>query len=285
MRAEDRSQAARADVAHLKFSLRLAFGAVVAIWFVYFIERTSGVDLGVLGIRPGEASGMLGVLFAPLLHGDFGHLLTNSLPVFLLGGGLLYLYPRSAPYVLALIWLGGGTAVYFFARPSTHIGASGVTYGLMCFLFFAGALRREPPGIALALIVAFLYGSAIWGVFPLEAGVSYESHAAGAIIGTALAIVFRRFDPIALPDAVDAEDDEWREEDVTNYERDGWSSQAGRALEFAGERDRNLQEGSEEERDLELDQEAWRDSDHFADEELYPPEDDDANFSKSGSRR
>jgi membrane associated rhomboid family serine protease len=161
------------------------------MWFLRFFETATGVELIGLAVVPRELFGLIGVLTAPLIHGDFAHLISNSLPVLFLGTGLLYLYPRSAPIVLAIVYFGSGLAVWFFARPSAHLGASGLTYGLVTFLFFSGVLRRDPPAIGLALIVAFLYGGTIWGVLPIEQGVSFESHLAGAALGLICSLALR----------------------------------------------------------------------------------------------
>lgn len=182
------------DLRHLRNSFRITAYAVAILWAIRLFESVTGADLARFAITPREIPGLMGVLTAPLIHGDFAHLISNSLPVLFLGTGLLYLYPRSAPFVLALVYLLGGFAVWCFARPAAHLGASGVTYGLVTFLFFSGVIRRDPPSIGLALIVAFLYGGTIWGVLPIEQGVSFESHLAGAILGVIGAFLFRNFD-------------------------------------------------------------------------------------------
>jgi membrane associated rhomboid family serine protease len=138
--------------------------------------------------------GLTGILLAPLMHGGFAHLLANSLPLVILGTTMLYLYPHAALRVLPTVYLGSGAAVWLFARDSSHIGASGLVYGLVSFIFLSGLLRRDRRAIGASLLVCFLYGSSVWGVLPLEAGVSWETHLAAAILGTALAFVFRHVD-------------------------------------------------------------------------------------------
>ncbi len=184
----------QADLAHLRRSFRTAAFALVFLWFMYFLETSMGLDFRGLAVVPREIFGLVGILTAPLIHGDFAHLVSNSLPVLFLGTGLLYLYPRSAPLVLAVVYFGSGLGVWLFARPSAHLGASGLTYGLVTFLFLSGVLRRDPPAIGLALIVAFLYGGTIWGVLPIEQGVSFESHLAGAVLGLICAVLLRNRD-------------------------------------------------------------------------------------------
>lgn len=150
------------------------------------------VDFGQFGIVPRSPEGARGILFAPLLHGDFTHLISNSVPLVVLGTGLLYLYRRVSWWVVLIVYVLGGAGVWLFARPaSVHIGASGLIYGFAAFIFFSGLLRRDPPSIALALVVTFLYGGMVWGVLPLEPGVSFEAHLSGALAGILCAFLFR----------------------------------------------------------------------------------------------
>ena len=131
------------------------------------------------------------MFLAPLLHGSLEHIVSNSLPAFILGTALVYAYPMAARYVIPIVWIGAGLGVWLFGRESFHIGASGLNYGMMMFLCVIGAIRRDRRSVAVAFIVFFLYGSMIWGVFPGEPNVSFESHAAGAIIGIVLAVLMR----------------------------------------------------------------------------------------------
>ncbi len=125
---------------------------------------------------------------APLLHGDFAHLMSNALPLAVVGTAMLYLYPDASRIVLPAIYFGPGVAVWLFARDSVHIGASGLVYGLVCYVFVAGILRRDRRAIAASLLVAFMYGALVWGVLPIRIGVSWETHLAAALIGVALAL-------------------------------------------------------------------------------------------------
>jgi len=154
------------------------------------------LDLGPedFGVRPRQLAGLPGILFAPLLHGGFGHLIANSPPLLVLGTTMLYLYPQSALRVLPAVYLGPGIAVWLFARGSSHVGASGLVYGLVSYIFVAGLLRRDRRAIAASLLVCFMYGALVWGVLPIERGVSWETHLAAAVIGVLLAIALRRLD-------------------------------------------------------------------------------------------
>ena len=126
---------------------------------------------------------------------------------------MLYLYPNSALKVLPAVYLGPGIAVWLFGRASSiHVGASGLVYGLVSYVFVAGVIRRDRRAIAASLLVSFLYGSAMWGVLPIEPGVSWETHLAAALIGLLLAIALRRLDVpprkrYAWEDETDDDDD------------------------------------------------------------------------------
>ena len=147
------------------------------------------------GVYPLRASGLWGILWAPLIHGSLSHVFANTLPIIILGTALLYGYPRSAKIVIPVIYIGSGVGVWLFARSSYHIGASGLTLGMMLFVFTIGVLRWDKRAIALALIVSFLYGGTIWGIFPGNPQISYESHLFGAVVGITLAILFKNHDP------------------------------------------------------------------------------------------
>jgi hypothetical protein len=94
--------------------------------------------------------------------------------------------------VFFLIWLLHGIWLWVGGRPAYHIGASGIIYGLASFVFFGGVFRREKGMMALSLLVVFLYGSMIWGLFPLFEGMSWEAHLFGAISGALLSWYYRK---------------------------------------------------------------------------------------------
>jgi len=175
------------------FAAALCFGLL--LWVVKLAELLGGFEFAPLGIYPRRLDGLPGIVFAPFIHGSFAHLFANTAPIVVIGTMLLYGYPRAARVLLPAVYLGGGAAVWLFAREAYHIGASGLAFGMLFFVFTVGALRWERRAIALSLAVFFLYGGMIWGVFPSLPGVSFESHLSGAMIGIALAFLLRRSDP------------------------------------------------------------------------------------------
>jgi len=180
--------------ANFWLAFRIALGFVALIWLIDVVNWALDLDLRSFGVRPRQLAGLPGILLAPLLHSGPLHLAANSMPLLVLGTGIFYLYPNSALKVLPAVYLGPGVAVWLLAEGGNHIGSSGLVYGLASYIFVAGVIRRDRRAIAASLLVAFLYGSMVWGVLPIQPGVSWESHLAGALIGLVMAIALRRLD-------------------------------------------------------------------------------------------
>jgi len=168
---------------HIISSLKLPFQFLVLMWGVHFIQFITQTDFGTFGIYPRTTFGLRGILFAPLIHANIQHLISNSAPLFLLAVLILYFYPRVAVRSLAMIYVLTGVAVWLFARNVFHIGASGVVYGLVSFVFWSGIFRRNLKSIILAIIVTFLYSSLFLGILPNQQGISWESHLLGGLAG------------------------------------------------------------------------------------------------------
>lgn len=171
---------------------------VFFMWLVKIVEVLFEIDLSDFGIYPLTLKGVPGILFSPFIHADFNHLFSNSLPLFLLGVALFYFYSEVALKVFILTFFLTGILVWVAGRDAWHIGASGLVYGLASFLFFSGIIRRYFRLIALSLLIVFLYGSMVWGLFPgVYKNVSWESHMLGFFSGVVLAIWFRKKGPQA----------------------------------------------------------------------------------------
>lgn len=179
---------------HFRLAAKIAFGFVGIVWLIYLMNTGLGQAPAPFGIHPRRWHGLLGLVFAPLVHADFAHLISNTLPLMVLGTTILFLYPISALRVLPAVYLGTGFVVWLFGRESAHFGASGLVYGLVSYIFLAGVLRRDRRAVAASLVVCFMYGSLAWGVLPTQSGVSWETHLAAALIGIGLAIALRRLD-------------------------------------------------------------------------------------------
>ena len=148
-----------------------------------------------MGVIPRTISGIPGIFFAPFIHGNYEHLLSNTLPLLVVGSGLIYFYGEIAKSVLLMIWFFTGFWVWLAARQESHIGASGLIYGLVCFLFLSGILRKDTRLLAVSLLVTFLYGSLVWGILPVDQSISWESHLFGSIAGFFCAVYYRKLGP------------------------------------------------------------------------------------------
>lgn len=197
-------------------SLLLAAAFIAGLWAIELLDRSFDLQLYRFGVYPQTAHGLAGILFAPLIHGSWYHLVSNSFALLLLGTALLYGYPRAAKPVLALVYIGSGIGVWLFARHNYHFGASGLTHGVMFFIFTTGILRRDKLSVALALIVFLLYGNMVWTIFPQEPNISYESHFFGAVTGVLAAFLFRDRDPLPAAKKYD-----WEDETIENDDEPG----------------------------------------------------------------
>ena len=168
---------------------------VVIIWFIKISEYLTDNSFAFLGVKPRNAWGLLGIIFSPFIHGDFEHLWANTVPFLILSVGIFYFYKKIALNVIGLIWLLSGMGVWIMARNSYHIGASGLIYAFTTFLFFSGILRKYLPLIAISLLVAFLYGSLVWGILPQARNISWEGHLMGFIAGIVVAIYYQKQGP------------------------------------------------------------------------------------------
>lgn len=188
---------------------------LLIIWLIKLGEITTDISLSFLGVYPLRPSGLIGIVTSPMIHGDLEHLMANSVPLFVLGGSLFYFYRQIAWKTVAMITLITGLSVWIGGREAYHIGASGVVYGLAGFLFFSGIFRREPRLLAITMLVAFLYGSLVWGIFPElfpEENISYEAHLWGLVTGSLLAFYYKNEGP--QKKRYDWEDDEEEEHEV-----------------------------------------------------------------------
>ena len=179
----------------LLVSMVLPIAFVLLMWLVKSVELFFDLDLYKWGIYPLTAKGLAGIFFSPFIHGGINHLINNTIPILVLGTTLFYFYREVARSVLFFSVLITGLWVWVLARDAFHIGASGVVYSLAAFLFASGAIRKHPRLMAISLLVAFLYGSMVWGVFPIKDRVSWESHLMGMLSGLLLAINFIKYGP------------------------------------------------------------------------------------------
>lgn len=198
-----------AERKRLLLSMLIPFMLVFLMWLMMGTSLLFGNDFHFLGIFPGRASSLTGVITSPFVHSGFRHLFNNSLPLFILGTALFYFYSQVSFRVLLWVTLLTGLAVWMTGRPAWHIGASGIVYGLAAFLFVSGIIRKHIPLMALSLLVAFIYGEMVWGIFPgFRIDISWESHMLGAAAGVILAIWYRHEGPQKPQPFYEREEDE-----------------------------------------------------------------------------
>ena len=184
-----------ADKRRLGRALKASIGFVLLLVIVFGLQGLG--DYRAFAVSPLSPQGLLGLFSAPLLHGSPAHLIANAGALLMLGTLALAVYPRATVRALPLMWLGSGLGAWLLGDPgSYHLGASGVTHGLMFLVFVLGLLRRDRPSIAAGMIAFLFYGGMLLTVLPQEPGVSWQSHLGGALGGILAACLFRRADPV-----------------------------------------------------------------------------------------
>lgn len=172
---------------------------VLVMWMVFWADHLFDFDFYKLGVKPKSLAALKGIIFMPLIHSkqDWAHIVNNSFPTLILLGTLIFYYRTIALRVFVFSWFFTGLGLWMFATNtnSFHIGMSGIIYALAGFLFVSGVIRRYLPLQGISLFVAFLYGSMIWGIFPMETHVSWEGHLSGLVTGVVLAIIYRKQGP------------------------------------------------------------------------------------------
>lgn len=195
---------------------------VAALWVVKLFEEASGISLSSYGMAPRDARGIYGILTYPFLHRDFSHLTSNSIPLLFLGTALFYYYRRFSFQVFLQLFFISGIWLWILGKQgSIHIGASGLVYGLTAFHVTAGLIKRNNGLLAFSLLVMFLYGSMVWGIFPdfyPKRNISWEGHLAGMAAGILLAFFHRHQGPPR--DRYEWEDDEEQSEDPVEEKGD-----------------------------------------------------------------
>jgi membrane associated rhomboid family serine protease len=172
----------------------------MVLWIVFYIQQSFNSRLIGWGVLPRESAGLPGILTSVFIHGDLGHITSNTLPLIVLGMMLFYFYRKIAVPAFLWIWIISGLWLWIGGRnnphnPTYHIGASTLIYGLATFLFFSGVFRRHLQLMVVSALVLFLYGSIVWGIFPIKTEISWEGHLFGAIAGVLVAFNYRKEGP------------------------------------------------------------------------------------------
>ena len=178
----------KAIAQEIKTQLWILGGLVAVMWAVEILDQfvfRAGLrqTLDIYGIYPRNVVGLRGILFAPFLHGNFPHLIGNTVP-FLVLGWLIMLRETSDFFWVSLVSaFVSGLGTWMFGSSAIHIGASGVVFGYLGYLLARGYFERSMTSIAMSLFVGTLYGSLLWGVLPTQMGISWEGHLFGFLGG------------------------------------------------------------------------------------------------------
>ncbi len=202
----------------LKTALVIPSFTILVMALVKFIEVFGHKSFAAFGVIPRDVNGLFGIVTGPLVHGDWEHLMNNSISLFLFGAALFFFYRKIAIKVWLIIYFVSSAMVWLFARGGVaHVGISGVIYGLGFFLFFSGTMRKNRRLAVISLLLTLFYGSMVWGVLPGDPRISWEAHLMGAILGVLLAVYYRKsptgiehFDYEFKPYVPDLIGDEWK---------------------------------------------------------------------------
>ncbi len=179
------------DKSRLFHSFFFPVAFVILIWLIKICEIVFNANWARFGVLPRTTKGIVGIFTSQLIHADFVHLFSNSIPIIVLGAGMFYYFKSLGYKVFAVIYLASGFWVWVSARAVYHIGASGVVYGLAVFLFASGVIRKNTHLLSFSMFVAFVYGGLIWGILPLQNGISWESHLLGSLAGLFAAFYYK----------------------------------------------------------------------------------------------
>lgn len=176
-------------------SFILPFLFVLFLWIITLFDQTFDLQLWRYGVLPRTVQGLTGILFYPLIHADFGHIASNTLPLLILGALTMYFYRAIAVKIFFIIYFVSGILIWIIARQEYHIGASGIIYGMAGFLIFSGMIRRNNKLLAISLLIIFAYSGMMAGMFPTLPQISWEGHLSGFFIGIFCAFIFRHKGP------------------------------------------------------------------------------------------
>ncbi|MBS1634650.1 MAG: rhomboid family intramembrane serine protease [Bacteroidetes bacterium] len=186
---------------------------LLTCWGIFFLDEVYHLQVSEWGISPRTVKGLKGILFSPLIHGNLDHILSNSLPVLILGSLIFYFYKPIAWASIIWMWLISGLWLWVGGRNNEdgtmyHIGASSLIYAFASFIFFSGVFRKRKQLMVISALVILLYGSITWAIFPFDLSISWEGHLSGLLAGLLVAYNYRKEGPQAQPFVWEEEDDD-----------------------------------------------------------------------------
>ncbi len=165
---------------------------VVTMWMIHGVSNLFSINLNWLGTHPRHFVEWYTFLSGALIHSDFQHLTNNTYPILITGLFIFFLFGKYSNFVFITTYFFTGLFIFLFARGNTyHIGASGIAYSWAFLLAASGFFRNDRLSMGLGIVVVLLYGGMIWGVLPLQPGVSWDGHLIGAITGILFAYLYR----------------------------------------------------------------------------------------------
>lgn len=168
----------------------LTLGFTALLWALEIVDAAVDHRLDRYGVQPRSDEGLVGIAFAPVLHGGWDHISANTGPVLVLGFLTLVTGLLRGLLATVVIWVVGGVGVWLVAGSnSNHIGASGLIFGWIVYLAVRGIVNKQLWEIVLGAVVLFVYGGVLWGVLPGQPGVSWQGHLFGAIGGAVAALL------------------------------------------------------------------------------------------------
>ena len=176
-------------------SLLAAFYLIVIIWGIFGIQSLFHLHFERFGILPRTKQGLIGIVFAPFIHDNLQHIAYNTVALFIFSFILALLKPRAGILIWWILAIVTDTLVWIFARGNAvHIGASGVIFAEIGFIFAYGIFRRSFWSILVAILVGAAYGGALWGILPQQPGISWESHLFGLLTGLLIGMIWGKSD-------------------------------------------------------------------------------------------
>jgi len=170
----------------LRDQIYFIFGTVGIFWIVEVVDMLSGQKLEMFfGIKPRAIAGIVGIPCAPFLHGDWPHLMANTLPFMVLGGLVIVTSNRKTfVEICCVVIIAAGLGTWLFGKTGTnHIGASSLVFGFLGFLIWRAWFGRKLLWTMIAVMVGLLYGSILLSLFNIQNGISWSGHFFGLVGG------------------------------------------------------------------------------------------------------
>ena len=169
-------------------SIAYALLFIILLLTVRSVEGFYELDLSFLGISPRELESVFGIFTAPLIHGNFYHLFTNALPLFVLISTIIFFFDKKGLESLIWIYIASGICVWISGREAYHIGSSGLVYGFTSFLFVYGFLRPNALACFIAILTVLNQEEMTAGLIPTDGSLSWEYHLFGLMVGIFVAV-------------------------------------------------------------------------------------------------